>query len=55
MGYIAFMDGSNWTVTFDNDGHPHLSKSVIHCAACDDDRVLKTGFCYKCQEILDKK
>jgi hypothetical protein len=54
MGYVAFIDGSGWTVQFDDDG-PHLVKSVITCTACGDDRVLKTGFCYKCQEILNKK
>ena len=55
MGYIAFIQGSGVTVEIDADGKPHLVKSVIKCTACGDDRVLKTGFCYKCQEILNKK
>ena len=55
MGYIAFIDGNGVTVEFDDDGHPHLSKSTVKCVACGDGRVLKSGFCYKCQEIVDKK
>jgi hypothetical protein len=54
MGYIAFIDGNGWTVEFDDDGHPHISKSNVKCTACGDGRVMKSGFCYKCQEIINK-
>ena len=35
MGYIAFIDGSGWTVELDDNG-AHLVKSIITCEMCED-------------------
>ena len=52
MGYIAFIDGSGWTVELDDNG-AHLVKSIIKCEMCGDDRVFKDGTCFKCHELID--
>lgn len=52
MGYVAWIDGSGYTVQLD-DGGAHLVKSIIKCKACDDDRVFKDGICFKCHELIN--
>lgn len=51
MGYIAFIDGSGWTVELDDNG-AHLVKSIIKCDMCGDDRVFKDGTCFRCHELI---
>jgi hypothetical protein len=54
VGYIAFIDGSGWTVELDDNG-AHLVKSIIKCEAnCGDDRVFKDGTCFRCHELINR-
>ena len=53
MGYIAFVDGSGWTVELDDNG-ANLVKSIIKCEACGDDRVFKDGTCFRCHELINR-
>jgi hypothetical protein len=48
--YIAFINGSGFTVEIDDDG-AHIVKSVITCEMCDD-RVFKNGTCFVCSELI---
>lgn len=58
MGYVAWIDGSGWTVQLDDNG-AHLIKSHVLCPICGDDRVLKGKMCFKCDQIakqdIDRK
>ena len=54
MGYIAFIDGSGWTVELDDNG-AHLVKSIITCDMCGDDRVFKDGTCFRCHELINRE
>ncbi len=45
MGYIAFINGSGWTVELDDAG-AHIVKSVITCEMCGDDRVFKMAHAF---------
>ena len=54
MGYIAFIDGSGWTVELDDNG-AHLVKSIITCDMCGDDRVFKDGTCFRCHELIKRE
>jgi hypothetical protein len=51
VGYIAFINGSGFTVEIDDDG-AHIVKSVITCEMCGDDRVFKNGTCFVCSELI---
>jgi len=53
MGYIAFIQGSGWTVELDDNG-AHLVKSIIKCEVCDDDRVFKDGTCFRCNQLINR-
>jgi hypothetical protein len=54
MGYVAFINGSGYTVKLDDSG-AQLVKSIITCEACGDDRVFKDRICFVCHDLINRE